>query len=290
VNVVAALGIHDLFDKLSRFQSGYSTSFIMSTNYRRPPMLIHRISGYSALMLFASLFSADADVFLKQKHHTDAYTIMNQEMPATDKVVSIWYTKDKARMDQTADTSIIFRLDKKTMTLLCHRTKTYTEMPLADISSMMANAMGEDDEMDAEAKSQAAAMMQQMAAMMKPTVTVKETADTKKIKNWNTRKYLLTTSIAGVTANSEVWACPDIKADYAFYNKLMNVYVAKMPGAEAVTKEIEKIKGFMVLLTSSSNVMGATVNMVQELLEIKENAAPPAGGYEVPAGYKKSGK
>jgi hypothetical protein len=253
-------------------------------------MLIHRISGCAAFLLIVSLFPANADVFLKQKHHTDAYTIMNQAVPASDRVVSIWYTKDKARIDQTSDTTVIFRLDKKTMTVLCHRTKTYAEMPLGDISSMMADAMGEDDEMDAEAKSQAAAMMQQMAAMMKPTVTVKETAETKKIKTWNTRKYLLTTSVAGVTANSEVWACADIKADYAFYNKLMNVYVAKMPGADAVTKEIEKIKGFMVLLSSSSQVMGASIKMEQELLEIKENAASPAGGYEVPAGYKKTGK
>jgi hypothetical protein len=253
-------------------------------------MSMHRMLGCSAFILMAILVSANADVFLKQKHHTDAYTIMNQAIPASDRVVSIWYTKDKARIDQTSDTTVIFQLDKKTMTILCHRTKTYAEMPVQDISAMMADAMGKDDEMDAEAKSQAAAMMQQMAAMMKPTVTVKETAETKKIKTWNTRKYLLTTSVGGVTANSEVWACPDIKVDYAFYNKLMNVYVAKMPGAEAVTKEIEKIKGFMVLLSSSSNVMGASIKMEQELLEIKENAAPPAGGYEVPAGYKKTGK
>jgi hypothetical protein len=253
-------------------------------------MLMHRIFGCAVFMLIASLFSANADVFLKQKHHTDAYTIMNQAVPASDRVVSVWYTKDKARIDQASDTTVIFLLDKKAMIMLCHKDKTYAEMPLADISTMMADAMGKDDEMDAEAKSQAAAMMQQMAAMMKPTVTVKETAETKKIKNWNTRKYLLTTSIGGVMANSEVWACADIKADYAFYNKLMNVYVAKMPGADAVMKEIEKIKGFMVLLSSSSNVMGSSVKMVQELLEIKENAAPPAGGYEVPAGYKKTGK
>jgi|WetSurMetagenome_2_1015567.scaffolds.fasta_scaffold10520_4 hypothetical protein len=253
-------------------------------------MSLRRLFGCAAFMLMASTFSANADVFLKQRNHTDAYTIMNQAVPASDRVVSVWYTKDKARIDQSHDTSIIFLLDKKTMIMLNHANKTYAEMPLSDISTMMADALGNDDEMDAEAKSQAAAMMQQMAAMMKPAVTVTETAETKKIKNWNTRKYLLTTSISGITANSEVWACADVKADYAFYNKLMNVYVAKMPGADAVMKEIEKIKGFMVLLSSSSNVMGASVKMVQELLEIKENAAPPAGGYEVPAGYKKTGK
>jgi hypothetical protein len=253
-------------------------------------MSLRRLFGCAAFMLMASIFYANADVFLKQRHHTDAYTIMNQAVPASDRVVSVWYAKDKARIDQSPDTSIIFLLDKKTMIMLNHANKTYAEMPLSDISTMMADAMGNDDEMDAEAKSQAAAMMQQMAAMMKPTVTVTETAETKKIKNWNTRKYLLTTSISGITANSEVWACADVKADYAFYNKLMNVYVAKMPGADAVMKEIEKIKGFMVLLSSSSSVMGASVKMVQELLEIKENSAPPAGGYEAPAGYKKIGK
>jgi hypothetical protein len=248
-----------------------------------------RIICLAAFALIMPLCFAKADVFIKQKHHTGAYTLMNQNIPATDRMVSIWYDKDKARIDQTADTTIIFRLDQKTMTMVYHKSKTYAVMPVKDVSSIMADAIGNDEEMDEESKAQAAAMMQQMAGMMKPTMTVKETAETKKIKSWNTKKYQLSTSIAGVTANSELWACPDIKADYSFYNKLMNVYIAKMPGAEDITKEIEKIKGFPVLTTSSTQVMGASVNMEQELLEIKENAAPPAGGYEVPGGYKKMG-
>jgi hypothetical protein len=249
------------------------------------------LSFFSGLLLAVSVvFPVNADVFLKQNQHTGAYSIMGQDVPASDRTVTIWYSKDKARMDQTPDTTIIFRLDTKRMIMVYHKSKTYAEMPIQDVSTMMADALGDDDEMDEESRAQAMAMMQQMGSMMKPTMTVKETGETKKIRKWNTRKYLLTTEIAGITANSEVWACPDIKADYAFYNKLINVYVAKMPGAEQVTKEIEKIKGFIVLLSSSSKVMGASVTMTQELLEINEKAAPPPGGYDVPAGYKKTGK
>lgn len=249
-----------------------------------------RNTGVILAMVFAICAAARADVFIKQKQHTGAYTIMSQNVPAVDRVMSIWFDKDKARIDQTADTTIIFRLDKQTMTMLYHATKSYAVMPVKDVSSMMADAIGDDDEMDEEAKAQAQAMMQQMAGMMKPTITVKETGETKKIKGWNTKKYQLTTSIAGVTANADVWASPDIKVDYSFYNKLMNVYLAKMPGAEDISREIEKIKGFMVLLTSSSQVMGASVKTTQELVEIKENAPPPPGGYDIPAGYKKIGK
>jgi hypothetical protein len=246
--------------------------------------------AYGACLVITGTFSADADVFLKQKHHADAYTIMNQQVPASDRVATIWLGKDKARIDQTADTTIIFKLDKKSMIMVYHKSKTYAEMPVQDVSAMMSDAIGGNDEMDEESKAQAQAMMQQMAAAMKPTFSVKATTETKKIKTWNAHKYIMTTTIAGVAVNAEIWACPDIKVDYAFYNKLMNVYLAKMPGMEDIMKEVEKIKGFMVLMTSSSRVMGASVTTSEELLEINEKAAPPAGGYEVPAGYTKVGK
>jgi hypothetical protein len=253
-------------------------------------MLQFRKAGIVVFTLIGIITTLQADVFIKQKQHTDAYTIMNQSVPAMDRVVSIWYSKDNVRIDQTADTTIIFSLGTKTMTMVYHKSKTYETMPVKDMSSIMADAMGQDDEMDEEAKAQAAAMMQQMAGMLKPTMTVKATGETKKIKTWNTRKYILTTSIAGTTFNSDIWACPDLKVDYKLYNEVMNVYLAKMPGVESMMNEIEKIKGIPVLVTSSNKIMDATVKTVHELVEIKENAAPPAGGYQAPAGYKKIGK
>lgn len=241
-----------------------------------------------AVVLSASV-PLSADVFLKQKHHADPYTIMKQKVAAVDRVQNVWIGKDRARVDQSADTTMIIRLDKKAMYVLFHATKTYAETPLADIQETVSKAM-DDEDMSAEEKEQASAMMAQMAAMMKPTITVQETAEKKKIKSWNCQKYVLTMVISGITMTSEIWASADIKTDYAFYNKVMNVYLSKMPGMQESMKELEKIKGFMVLMTSSGQVMGAQTRTTEELMEINEKSGPPAGGYEVPAGYKKIGK
>ncbi|MBN2037038.1 MAG: hypothetical protein JW768_09880 [Chitinispirillaceae bacterium] len=227
-----------------------------------------------------------ADVYLKQHYHTDAYTIKEEKVPAIDYVSTAWYSKNRARIDHTADTTILFNFDTKNMTMLCHKSKTYTEMPVMDVQSLMKQSMG-DDEMDDEAKKQMAAMMEQMTAMMKPTFTVKATAEKKKIRKWNALKYLLTTSIAGVTMDSEVWASPDIKVDYKLYNNFMNMFLTKIPGLDEVTKEMEKINGFMVRMIISNQLQGMPKKSTIELLEIKEKAPPPKDGYDIPAGYKK---
>jgi hypothetical protein len=243
----------------------------------------------AAAMVVTVTFPLVADVYLKQKHHIDPYTLAGQRYAASEGITTIWFAKDRARVEQNADTTIIIRLDKKSMTVVYHTSKTYREQPLESVQSVIDKAM-ETEEMTPEAKAQAQAMMQRMAAMMKPTFTVQETQETKKIGKWNCRKYLLTVSIAEVKSTSEVWATADVKVDYAFYNTLMNVYLAKMPSMEDTMKEMEKIKGFMVLTNSSSQVGGATMKTSIELIEIDDASKPPAGGYEVPAGYKKVSK
>jgi hypothetical protein len=252
---------------------------------------MRRVSCVFAVAALVFSFSAavPADVFLKQKHHADPYVIMGQKMQAVDRVQSVWFTKDRARVDQTADTSMIIRLDRKKMLVLFHASKTYAETPLADIQETVSQAM-DDEGMSGEEKAQAQAMMAQMTAMMKPAITVQETKETKKIKSWNCQKYLMTMTISGITMTSEIWATTDIKADYSFYNKVMNVYLSKMPGMQEAMKEVEKIKGFMALMTSKGQVMGAQTSTTEELIEINEKSGPPAGGYDVPAGYKKINK
>jgi hypothetical protein len=51
-------------------------------------------------------------------------------------------------------------------------------------------------------------------------------------------------------------------------------------------KEMEKIKGVVVLQEGTMSMMGTDVKSSQELLEVDEKSAP-AGTYEPPSGYKK---
>ena len=122
--------------------------------------------------------------------------------------------------------------------------------------------------------------------MMKPKVTVTDTGETQKIKNWKCKKYNMKTTMMGATSTQEIWATENIKIDYDLYHTLGFSVMAQTPGANDMLKEMKKIKGLTVMSTGSTSVMGTNVKSSQELLEFSEDSAP-SGTYEVPEGYKK---
>jgi hypothetical protein len=96
----------------------------------------------------------------------------------------------------------------------------------------------------------------------------------------------VTTEMMGQTSTSDVWATEDIKVDNELYTTLIYSMMPKTPGLEEMIKEMKKVKGFTVLSTGTTSVMGTDVKNTQELLEVSEKPAP-AGIYDVPEGYKK---
>lgn len=241
----------------------------------------------AAVALVAFLFSAPsaADLVIKQNQHTDAFSVMGQTVPASDKTVTISMSGAKIRTDQGPDTSFVLDLDKGIMRTLLHKEKKYTEMPIPNPQDIMKQAMqgqGVKDEDQAAAQ----AMMQGMMGQMKLTVTVKETAETKKIKSWTCKKYIVKTQVAMVGSESEMWVTQDVKVDPALYQKAINSQILKMPGAAEAMKEYEKIKGVSVSTVSSATVMGAQVKTTEEVTDIQQKDLP-ASTFEAPAGYKK---
>jgi hypothetical protein len=229
--------------------------------------------------------AVQADVYIKQKNHTDGFSMMGQSQPAKDDLFVTWMSKDMARMDHGEDSSIIIRMDKKVMYMIDHSEMRYTEMPIdskGDIFSSAISASDMSDEEQAEAKK----MMAGFATMMKPKVTVTETGETQKIKNWNCKKYDMTMSMMGMTTKSEVWASEDIKIDYELYRNLNFSLLGQTQGIEDMMKEMEKIKGIVVMSTGSMSMMGTDVKSTQELVEVAEKSAPK-GTYDVTEGYKK---
>jgi hypothetical protein len=226
-----------------------------------------------------------ADVYIKQKNHTDEMKFMGQTQPATDMIFETWMSKDKARMDMYEDKSIIIRLDKQVMYMLDHAEMKYTEMPYSETSDILSAAIAGSD-LSEEEQAQAQKMMKGFAQMMQPKVSVQETGETQKIKDWNCTKYIMTMSMMGTKTTSEVWATEDIKINYEMYTTLSLSLMPKTPGLEKMLEEMKKIKGLTVLSTGTMSVMGTDVKTTQELLEVSEKSAP-AGTYEVPEGYKK---
>jgi hypothetical protein len=224
-----------------------------------------------ALTVFVFPILASADVFMKEKDHKDGMTIMGHAQPPQDQTVTTWIAKDKMRKDQ-GDMSTIARLDNDKVVIfhINHPKKTYMEL-----------SMGSDD-------------LQGMASAMGGDIKVKVTPtnETKKIGNWNCRKYLQDMDMGMMPMRSEVWASEDIKIPYQdFYERVSLTMGSQQPGMGApmgaMQQEMKKIKGIPVLTVSSMTVMKDTVvKSSRELLEVKEDTAP-AGIFDIPQGYTK---
>ena len=240
-----------------------------------------------AIMLTLVVLPARTDIYMKQKNHTDAMSIMGQTQPAKDEMNITWIAKDKSRTDTGDKNTTILRMDKGLLYQIDHQKKTYKEMPL-NIKQMIDENVA-DKGKEAE---EAAALAQEMAAAFAESMEVKVTPtdEKKKVGNWNCRKYLLDTKMAMGESKSEAWATEELKIDWKSYLMLTNAMMAGSPGFEKmidkIYQEMSKIKGVIVLQLNTTKAMGIEVKSSTELLEFSEQAAP-AGTYDVPAGYKK---
>jgi hypothetical protein len=229
--------------------------------------------------------AVQADVYIKQKNHTDGFSMMGQSQPAKDEMFVTWMSKDKARMDHGEDSSIIIRLDKNVMYMINHAEMKYVEMEIGGKNDIFSSALSASD-LSGEEQAQAKKMMEGFAKMMKPSVSVTPTGERQKIKDWNCQKYNMKMTMMGTTSNYEVWATEDIHIDYELYRNLTFSIMGQTPGIEDMMKEMSKIKGLVVLQQGSMSMMGTDVKSSQELLEVSDVPAPD-GAYEVPEGYKK---
>ncbi len=237
------------------------------------------------VLIFLTLMfqNAYADIYMKQKQHTDAITMMGQTQPATDVINESWITADKIVM-MTEKQKVIMDMDKKSMTMINHETKSIVDMPM-DFSKNM----DQKGDMSAEEKTE---FQQLMGKMMQIDVKVEETNERKKIGKWNCRKYLQTINMAMGTTNSEIWATEDIKMDKDLYVKYSVGILSQMPGmsqnTSAITQELKKIKGVQVYSEQTMTMMGQAMKSSIELIEFKEGKAP-SNIFDLPAEYKKAG-
>ena len=238
------------------------------------------------------LARAQADIYMKQKTHTGAFKVMGQSQPEKDEIMVFWLGPNKVRTDmETAKTSSILMSDKKILVMIDHNKMQYAEMPL-DFDKMFEEApaaQGTEDPEKAEAMKKMPGFMKNMMKGVTGSMSAKvtDTGETKKIGNWNCRKYLIEMSMGmGGESKSETWATEDLKIDYTMAFTAANAMMASMPGFEKILQEMRKVKGVVVLQTATTKMMGAEVTSTTELVEAADKDAP-AGNYDVPAGYKK---
>jgi hypothetical protein len=192
-------------------------------------------------------------------------------------------------MDHDQDKSTIILLDKNVIISLDHAKMTYTEMQIGEWEKSIEESVNKEaktDE-DKEGAKKALGFLKGLKSLIKFETKVTETNETKRIKEWNCRKYILKANMAMVKTTSEIWATEDIRVDPNLYRKISNAMLAGMPGMQESLKEMEKIKGVMVYSESTGSAMGTSVRSTEELLEIGDKTAP-AGAYEIPKGYVKA--
>ncbi|MCJ7486224.1 MAG: hypothetical protein MUQ25_08695, partial [Candidatus Aminicenantes bacterium] len=69
--------------------------------------VIHTLAVAALVFFVIATVQARADIYMKQKVHTDELKVMGQTQPAKDEISVIWLGENLARMDQAAGTSSI---------------------------------------------------------------------------------------------------------------------------------------------------------------------------------------
>lgn len=238
--------------------------------------------GVALTLLMLMLQSAYADIYMKQKQHTDAISMMGQTQPAENVISESWITSDKIVIINDNE-KLIIDMDKKMMTMVNHEEREIVNMPM-DFSENM-------DKKGNISPEEKAGFQQFMDKMMQIEIKVEETNERKKIGKWNCRKYIQTINMAMGTTHSEIWATEEIKVDEDLYTKYMVGMLSQMPGMSqnmsAITQELKKIKGVHVYSEQTMTMMGEPMKSSMELIEIKEKKVP-SSVFDLPAGYKKA--
>ncbi len=211
--------------------------------------------------------------------HTDAAEMQGMKMPETNDTTSTWLADGNARSDMADTASTIIIGETKTIYMLNHQNKTYSEFNLNTVSDKLK-------EKAADKSDPAAMMAQQMMAMMKVNMTVTPTEEVKKIGDWNCKKYVTEIDMGPAKNTSDMWFTDEIKVDRELMAMTMNSMVTIMPGFADALEEFKKMDGVMVKSEGKVKAMGMEFASTDELISYEEKDAPE-GAFEIPEGYKK---
>lgn len=219
-----------------------------------------------AAVLAIPAFAADT-VVTKEKH-VDAMSMRGQEQPARDTTEVLWIGKDRARVEE-GDQVTILRVDLEKMFVLDTKAKTVSTLDLPlDMKKYVPAEM--------------APMMDMMGEMK---VTVTPTEDTKKIKDWNAKRYTVTTTLPmGGESVQEMWMTEELGIDDAAWHDMYAMLASANPFGGTLAEEMKKIKGFPVQIERTQKMQSSEFKAREAVVSV-EQKEPAAGYYDVPEGY-----
>jgi len=220
-----------------------------------------------------------ADNFIKQVTHTEAFEMMGQKQPEKFDTTSIWLGDGKA-CTQSGNMSVIWLGSDKSMYFVDHTSKKYTVMPM----DLFGSGDGSDESGESE-KIEAQQIMQSMMGSIEVKVT--PTEETKKIGEWDAKKYDVETSMAMMKSKQEIWSTEDIDVDQTVFKAVSSGMLAQMPGFDKIMKEMEKVEGVTVMSVNTVSIMGQDMVSTTKVLEYSKKE-PPKGIYDISDEYKKT--
>jgi hypothetical protein len=223
-------------------------------------------------ILFVTPALLMADTMIRQVEHMDAVDMPGRSIPAQTDTSVAWMKANRARVDKSDTVTFIVHMDDDIAYILNRKEKNYAEISLKqdDDSSAYPGATKNDP----------------MRQMMTISATVTPTDETKKIGDWNCKKYNVDMKLGGLDMKQEIWATEDVKIDYDMFHQASNAMLSQFPGYEDLMTEMKKLKGIPIQTTINVDMMGNKMTRTINVIEIKD--AEPPGGYDVPEGYTKT--
>ncbi|MCP4631760.1 MAG: hypothetical protein GY855_02460 [candidate division Zixibacteria bacterium] len=238
------------------------------------------IAIITAVMFLAG--NATAGYIIKSKADSESTTPMGKQSETS---ISISYIEnDKIKnFDESKNTAIIMRMDKKIVYNIDYNKKTYQEITIDELKKKTESVMDmESPEMKERMKGmppEQQAMMQNMMKEMISSIKVEKTGKTKDILGYKCSQYIVKKSGSKMV---EMWSTEDLE-----YNNAFSDYMSlTMPGGQAMMDEFKKMKGLPLETNMSMQMMGVENKSLTTATEIKKTDVKDSE-FEIPEGFKK---
>ncbi len=231
--------------------------------------------GFFTLLL---QLPVSGDIMVKEVRRTESYTMMGRTFPARTESVTTWISEDVIRSKGTKNDMLI-RSDEGSIFLIDHEEKVYRKMPDQLFT----------DSMKKEMEDLPPGMAEKMRNMMKMEVKIEPTNETATINDWSCRKYKQTVKTGMASTVSNLWATKEVDISPELTASFMTAFYQSGPMGNIsgnMVSEMKKVEGFVVKSTTSTEMMGTTIESSSEALEVDQNAQPPNKIYELPDGYE----
>ena len=215
---------------------------------------------------------AGADTLLTIKTHSELPAMVGTSVKQDDRKITLWVGPNRVRRDDGKAASIIL-FDQKKLYIVDHEDKSYTAIDLpVDFTKLVPGPQGE-------------MMRQEMSSTAKLDAKIVRTNETKKIGNWNTRKYHVELTNPETRMITDMWVSKDVGVDMGALRQMQLNMASLQPGSLTWIKKLQQIEGFPVLQDSSFNFGTPKDAKTHEELISVETKEPPAGTFAPPAGY-----